>query len=605
MSVFFIFIYLLIITFISIGYGYIFVKIINPNINILSFNIGELGFIGFYGLLIISILIHFFLPLSFVITFIVALVGIFLFLLYFNKSKINLNIYQILFFFYVTIISFNTNSHPDFEWYHLPYMNYLKDFKIIFGIANVNDFLGYTQTWNDILSILRLPIFDFYTSNVVSSTFLLLFFICILDFIRKESKTSIKIFLTLILIFSIIKYHKINEFAGHAPATVLGFILLYYVLKLILDGDTKINKDNNLLIFKIIFLFSFILILRINYIFLIPVIIYLFYYQYNVLYKFLKSYRIVIFFILISVIILSKNIIVSGCFFYPIYWTCLSTDYLSWGISIDYAKERYDLVTALTKGWSSYVTIEGKIDDRIFYLKPLVDGIILNPSEYLNNFKFTWVKYWLNTGDPHKLSNNILIILFCFVLIISTQIKKLNFTISNFPKKIIIIFLLNAFIWFFLTPQSIYGGDLVSITFFSLIVSILLNNINLKSFYTKSILFLLFTVSISYSFYKNYGNYENYIENFSLVSNGLITVENNKEKFDFYSKKLNGYNLNIKNKSQNDHPGHPDYCGNIPMICIPIDRLKCVSNITRKYTYLIIQGNNYECKKILKKRYFY
>ena len=47
-------------------------------------------------------------------------------------------------------------------------------------------------------------------------------------------------------------------------------------------------------------------------------------------------------------------------FFYPIYWTCLSTDYLSWGISIDYAKERYDLVTALTKGWSSYVTIEGK-----------------------------------------------------------------------------------------------------------------------------------------------------------------------------------------------------------------------------------------------------
>ena len=96
MSILVIFVYLLIVTLISIGYGYIFVRIINPNINISSFNIGELGFIGFYGLLIISILIHFFLPLSFVITFIVALVGITLFLVYFNKSKINLNIYQIL-----------------------------------------------------------------------------------------------------------------------------------------------------------------------------------------------------------------------------------------------------------------------------------------------------------------------------------------------------------------------------------------------------------------------------------------------------------------------------------------------------------------------------
>ena len=159
MSILVIFIYLLIITFISIGYGYIFVTIINLNQNISSYNIGELGLIGFYGLLIISILIHFFLPLSFLITLIVSLIGMLLFLLYYKKFKIRLNIYQILFFFYVTIISFNTNSHPDFEWHHLPYMNHIKT--SIFGIANINDFLGYTQTWNDILSILRLQFLIF------------------------------------------------------------------------------------------------------------------------------------------------------------------------------------------------------------------------------------------------------------------------------------------------------------------------------------------------------------------------------------------------------------------------------------------------------------
>ena len=160
-------------------------------------------------------------------------------------------------------------------------------------------------------------------------------------------------------------------------------------------------------------------------------------------------------------------------------------------------------------------------------------------------------------------------------------------------------------IWFILTPQSIYGGDLVSISMLSLIVSIFLNNINLKLFYTKSVLSLLFVISITYSVYKNFGNYENYINNFSSISSGLIKVNSSIKKVDYYSTNLNGYNLNIKNKSQNEHQGYPDYCGNIPMICIPIDRLECISMISKKYTYLLIEGNNHECKNILQKRYFY
>ncbi len=605
MSLLIIFIYLIIITVIAIGYGHFFVKILVNNKNIPSFNIGELGLIGFYALLIISILIHFFIPLNFITTSITMLVGFFLFYLYFKKFKINFNIYQIALFFYVTLISYNIKSHPDFEWYHLPYMNYLMDFKIIFGIANTSDFLGYTQTWNDIVAILRLPIFDFYTSNIVSSSFLLLFWICILDFLKKENETSIKIFLLLILIFSIIKYHKINEFAGHAPATILGFVFLYYFLKLVLEQEVIIKSNNNLTIFKIIFFLSFILILRINYIFLIPIIIYLTYYHYKSVYHLIKSYRLITFFVFALLIILSKNIITSGCFFYPIYWTCLSVDYLPWGISAEYAKERYDLVTALTKGWSSYVTIEGKIDNRILYLQPLMNGTILSPSDYLANFKFTWFKYWLQTGDPLKLLNNAILIIICFLLIIITQLKKLNFKFSYFSKKLIIIFLVNTVIWFILTPQSIYGGDLVSISMLSLIVSIFLNNINLKLFYTKSVLSLLFVISITYSVYKNFGNYENYINNFSSISSGLIKVNSSIKKVDYYSTNLNGYNLNIKNKSQNEHQGYPDYCGNIPMICIPIDRLECISMISKKYTYLLIEGNNHECKNILQKRYFY
>ena len=126
-----------------------------------SFNIGETGLIGFFLYYLISVSFHFFIPLSQFFNSVIILLGITLFFIF--RRLINLQISLIL-FLTVAILIFpgliTLKNHPDFDWYYLPYVNYLNNFKIIFGIANVNDFLGYVHSWNDISALFNIPIIN-------------------------------------------------------------------------------------------------------------------------------------------------------------------------------------------------------------------------------------------------------------------------------------------------------------------------------------------------------------------------------------------------------------------------------------------------------------
>ena len=70
---------------------------------------------------------------------------------------------------------------------------------------------------------------------------------------------------------------------------------------------------------------------------------------------------------------LIKNILNSGCAYYPIDITCFSSENLSWSVGKEYAKERFNLVKALSRGWSSYVTMSANLPSRIDYFEPIVD----------------------------------------------------------------------------------------------------------------------------------------------------------------------------------------------------------------------------------------
>ena len=207
----------------------------------------------------------------------------------------------------------------------------------------------------------------------------------------------------LILVFSISKYHKIHEYGGHVPPLLLGFLINIYFYNLILESNNK-SKE---IISKILIFSSFVFLLRINYVFIFPIIIFIFVKYKNILFDFILNKKILILIIIIPFLHFTKNFIHTGCFVYPVDHTCFSKEKIIWSVGKDYAKLRYEGMQAGARGWVEHVLIDGKIDDRVDYLVPLKNNLIMSHKDYMNQEKFFWVKYWIRSGDAVKILNNL------------------------------------------------------------------------------------------------------------------------------------------------------------------------------------------------------
>ena len=169
----------------SVGYGIIFKKIFFRNINS---SLGETGIFGLFFLCFISVFFHFFIPLTSTFNLIIILLGI-LFLYYGNIFEEEYFKLEYLIIFIIIIPSLVLfEYHADYFWYHLPYVNLVNDFKIIFGIANLNDNLGYSHIWYDLLAIYNLPFFGTKYLSILSIVFLSFFLITLKDFFLKLIK---------------------------------------------------------------------------------------------------------------------------------------------------------------------------------------------------------------------------------------------------------------------------------------------------------------------------------------------------------------------------------------------------------------------------------
>tara|TARA_Y100000996_G_scaffold93388_1_gene66158 strand:- start:261 stop:749 length:489 start_codon:yes stop_codon:yes gene_type:complete len=161
--------------------------------------------------------------------------------------------------------------------------------------------------------------------------------------------------------------------------------------------------------------------------------------------------------------------------------------------------------------------------------------------------------------------------------------------------------------WFLLTPQTIYGGDVATVVFFVALSCFVLKNV---SIYEKknhlTLVFLLF-ISISYFEYKNvkriYNEY--FLDNKNYQYFPWIKIDKNVLDKDFFTTSINNFNINVKNKIEGRKSGLPDECSNISMMCLPVERLKCIENIYFNKSYLFVEGNEQQCLEHLKLRAFY
>ena len=587
-----------------LGYGFLFNNLF---LNYKIKNIGEIGLLGFFFIFFISILIHFITTLSPLINFLLLLVGAIASYFYYVRiitevRKLKYYTYPILLICILSSVTLNT--HADYEWYHLPYVNYLTNFKIIFGLVNVSNNYTYGHGWLDILGLFVLPLIG---SKGLTALPILFYFFFIIYFLYEyfiSKNFSIKFFSASIVFFTFITFNRLKDFGADIQPTFILIILIFFILKsLIID-----EKDS--FFHKIILFFFYACVLKIGSVIAIPLVIFFLITQYNkISRKLLFEHRKLYFFLgLFFTLVLSKNIITTGCFFYPIPITCFDNDKIIWASPKQNVNERFEFLSAIAKRWKFYSIEEGNITNRYDYYLPMKTGKILSPKSY-NEKRLFWLKYFFIDGDVSRIINSILIKLIPFLLVIIFAREKNKTNLSNYKNKkgyylIIIGMTISTLSWLFMSPQMRYGGYAIIGGSTLFIISFYIIKFYLREFLFNKIFYSLVIISLAYFLFKNleysiqdfrYNKFQNF---------PWPNVEKKIKNIDYIAHIKNGFNLNLVIKTDNDHPNSPKICGNIDMLCLPSGREVCISNIYNLNGYVFIENTDNNCLLQFRENYW-
>ena len=293
------------------------------------------------------------------------------------------------------------------------------------------------------------------------------------------------LFIFSILIFILYKMNRFSEYGNDAPAHFLLFLLVSEIIKNFKNFKMK-DISNYLLLSIYVIMNKVILIISI----LFPLV---FFINNKITTKIInKKFFFVIAFIALWSL---KNILVSGCFLYPLKISCLKN--LSWNNI-----EKTSYVSSENEAWA-----KGWPDFR----KTNVNNV--SQSEYSKDF--FWLKTWANNHFLIILKILIpYIALLTFLLIISKD-KKKKLNTEKYVNVLLSVSVIGIFIWFYKVPVFRYGYSYI-IIFISLLFAIIgkeyiLNKKTIQiSKYVISILLIFFTLKnlnrITFE-NKNYFNY--------------------------------------------------------------------------------------------------
>ena len=392
-----------------IGYGYLLTFCLKQKENNFTF----LFFNGTILIIFVSILINFFTPLHsnitnilFIIFTIIGSYKVYREIFYSHNFK--LIIFVLLF---ASTIIFKSYPYNDYEFYHLPYVEILRNFKIIFGLSNFEFSYGYPSIFQNITALqynlfMKLDSFIFYTPLLVSVLLGETFFKYI-----KLDNLIIK-FLSYIFIVNFLihanRYGSLgNDFPAHA-ISMFSYILFFSIIFI-----DKNNKKLYLFILTLIIAIFAKLTLLLNLLLIIPI----FLFKRNIL---KLNTRTLIFILIVTFSIFLKNFINTSCLFFPISTTCFQTNWSAEKYDFSSAKMVNAYISALALGYKSLdndisvgISPDGpkgprhKVSNGIIHIARLSEKEIIPVGI---GFKKKWI---LNTWDKFiipKIFNEI-----CFV----------------------------------------------------------------------------------------------------------------------------------------------------------------------------------------------
>ena len=244
LNIFSFFIFYKLILFSVIGFGFFFSNLFFKKV--INENLGFVGLLGLFFLLIYSYYSHILIPHTYFHNVIILAIGLFFFV-YFLKdlSFLSFKILLINFsFLFLILLLFKT--HDDFHYYHFPYSFYLTQNPLLVGVGQFNHGFRTPSSIFYLNSLFFLPIAKYYLFYV--PTLLIMGFsnqILISRIIKylKSKKIDFIFFLSLsFFIFINIFFYRLQEHGTDRSAQIL--ILILFLQLLIFLNFGKMPKMN-------------------------------------------------------------------------------------------------------------------------------------------------------------------------------------------------------------------------------------------------------------------------------------------------------------------------------------------------------------------------
>ena len=393
-----------------VGHGVLAIKLTKTNIS--TEEIGFVGLVGIFFLILYSYITHFFVSHSYLHNIIFITIG--LISIYFFRSKILIkrNVVFLFSIFSIIFLAFIIyKTHDDFGYYHFPYSYYINKFSMIIGTGPINHGFRTPSSIFYLNSLFYLPYLDYYLYHMGAVLVLGFANIILISNIKKysEKKENNQFFFLNLLAFIFINvfFYRLAEHGTDRSAQILIFLFFIYILSL--RGHYE-NFDS--ILPKLIILLSIIISLKsfyvLYFIFIIPFIFYMMKdNKMHLIYKIFKS-PLLYFSILMGLCVILVYFFNTGCLLYPVQQTCISG--IEWGIP----KSEVSTLNTHYQWWAKAGGGPGYTHE-------------MEKNLYIQNFN--WLSNWIDKYFFNKMTDflaGLLFILIVLIIIFKSKKKDLD-----------------------------------------------------------------------------------------------------------------------------------------------------------------------------------
>ena len=367
--IFFSFYFLIILS--VLGHGYLGIKLCK--IKILEEEIGFVGLIGVFFLIVYSYLTHFFISHGYFHNIIIALIGLISLLSFGRKVFTRENFANLSFVFtiiFLALVIFKT--HDDFGYYHFPYTYYLNKFSMIIGTGPLNHGFRTPSSIFYLNSLFYFTYIEYYLYHLGAILIMGFSNIVLIFNIKKylkEKKNNQFFFLNLLsFVFINVFFYRLAEHGTDRSAQIL--ILLFFIYIFSLRENYK-NFEN--ILPKLIILLTIIISLKSFYllylIFLIPLTYYILLDKKFDLLKKIYQNHLIYFSFLMGFCVMLVYFFNTGCLPYPIQQTC--TSLVEWAIP----KTEANVLIFITGGQKLVVVLVTNLQLNPNYMFKILTGL--------------------------------------------------------------------------------------------------------------------------------------------------------------------------------------------------------------------------------------